>query len=351
MSKYANNVVQQAINWLGLKESDGSYKAILNIYNSQNPLPRGYKMTVNDPWCATFVSAVSLYLGYTDIIPTECSCTRMIEKLKKINSWVEDDAYVPAPGDLIFYDWEAPATGDAKSDVDHVGIVEKVEGSVITVIEGNYSNSVKRRKINVNHRYIRGYGVPKYESAPSVGPKTLRKGDEGEEVRELQRTLISLGYSVGDSGADGDFGANTEKAVKSFQGDRGLGKDGVVGAQTYAALEKAVVELEKKKSYSLEQFVRDVQGCLGVGVDGIAGPITFGATITVSRWKNKKHPVVKYIQKRLYALGYTEVGEADGEAGAKFDKAVKAFQKDKGCVVDGEATAKRETWKYLLGMA
>lgn len=350
MSKYANNVVQQAISWLGLKESNGSYKVILDIYNSQKPLPRGYKMTVRDPWCATFVSAVAIQLGYTDIIPTECSCSKMIEKLKKIDSWEENDAHVPAPGDLIFYDWEAPATGDAKSDVDHVGIVEKVTNKTIIVIEGNYSNSVKRREIPVNHRYIRGYGLPKYDTAVSVGPKVLRKGDEGEEVRELQSNLIKLKYSVGADGADGDFGSNTEKAVKKFQGEHGLTKDGVVGPHTYAALDKALAELNKLLAYSEEDFIRDVQRCLGVGIDGFAGPITFGATITVSRWKNRKHPVVKYIQKRLYTMGYTEVGEADSVAGSKFDKAVKRLQKSKGLTVDGEITAKNATWKYLLGM-
>lgn len=103
--------------------------------------------------------------------------------------------------------------------------------------------------------------------------------------------------------------------------------------------------------YSLEQFVRDVQRVTGSAVDGIAGPETIGNTPTISRWKNDTHAVVKYVQKRLAALGYTQVGEADGEAGPKFDAAMKAFQKDNGCVVDGEATARNKTWKKLLGMA
>lgn len=106
-----------------------------------------------------------------------------------------------------------------------------------------------------------------------------------------------------------------------------------------------------EESYSLEQFIKDVQWATDSQVDGIAGPETIGNTVTVSAKANRTHPVVAFVQKRLYALGYTEVGEADGVAGAKFTSAVKHFQKDNGCVADGEITAKNKTWRTLLGMA
>ena len=102
--------------------------------------------------------------------------------------------------------------------------------------------------------------------------------------------------------------------------------------------------------YSLEQFIRDVQGATGSEVDGIAGSETIGNTVTVSAHKNRTHAVVKAVQKRLAALGYTEGGEADGIAGAKFTSAVAHFQQDNGCTVDGEVTARNKTWKKLLGM-
>lgn len=104
----------------------------------------------------------------------------------------------------------------------------------------------------------------------------------------------------------------------------------------------------KEESYTLEQFIRDVQKATGSVADGIAGKETLGNTPTVSRYINPAHPVVRYIQKRLFALGYTQVGQADGIAGAKFHAAVKAFQKDHGCTCDGELTAKHKTWKALL---
>ena len=163
MAKYASKVVEQAKAWLGLKESDGSHKQVIDIYNSQKPLPVGDKVKYTDAWCATFVSAIAVKLGYTDIIPCECGCQRMIELFKKQGIWVENDAHTPNPGDIIFYDWDDNGTGDNTGHSDHVGIVEKVASGKITVIEGNYSNSVKRRTIAVNGKYIRGYGVPKYD--------------------------------------------------------------------------------------------------------------------------------------------------------------------------------------------
>ena len=71
--------------------------------------------------------------------------------------------------------------------------------------------------------------------------KTLRKGDSGEDVRDLQETLTELGYGCGD--IDGKFGTKTKNAVVAFQTDAGLDPDGVVGRKTWAALDKAEAQL------------------------------------------------------------------------------------------------------------
>lgn len=107
---------------------------------------------------------------------------------------------------------------------------------------------------------------------------------------------------------------------------------------------------ETSDVYTLDKFIRDVQAAIGAEVDGIAGPETIGKTVTVSAHVNREHPVVEPIQKRLYALGYTMVGEADGVAGVKFEAAVQAFQGNNHCWVDGEITAGNKTWRKLLGM-
>ena len=108
-------------------------------------------------------------------------------------------------------------------------------------------------------------------------------------------------------------------------------------------------EPEKTEGYSLRDFVRDVQSAIGAKVDGIAGTETLSKTVTVSAGINRRHKVVKPIQKRLNEIGFN-CGTVDGIAGSKFTTAVKAFQKANGCVSDGEITAKKNTWKKLLGM-
>ena len=199
MAKYASKVVTQAKAWLGKKESDGSFKVIIDTYNSQKPLPVGYKVKYTDEWCATFVSAVAVKLGYTDIIPTECSCERMIALFEKKGCWIENEDRTPSAGDIIFYDWNDDGIGDNKGYCDHVGIVEKVSGGQIHVIEGNKGQAVARRYLKINGKFIRGYGVPKYDKEATI-KKTVDaiakeviagKWDSGEERK---KKLTAAGY-------------------------------------------------------------------------------------------------------------------------------------------------------------
>lgn len=246
MSKYASKVVNQARAWLGCKESDGSHKEIIDIYNAHTPLARGYKVKYTDAWCATFVSAVAIACGCTDIIPTECGCGEMVELFQKLGCWVEADDYAAEPGAIIFYNWQDTGTGDNTGWPDHVGIVESVSGTTITVIEGNYSNSVKRRYITVNGKNIRGYGVPKYDKEPaeakpeakmvSVLLPQLYKGCEGNSVKSLQQLLIAKGYFCGNAGDDGIFGKDTCQAVAQLQKDNRLEANGIADKATWPVL-------------------------------------------------------------------------------------------------------------------
>ena len=102
--------------------------------------------------------------------------------------------------------------------------------------------------------------------------------------------------------------------------------------------------------YTLTQFIKDVQTAIGAKVDGIAGNETLSKTITVSSTQNRRHAVVKPIQRYLNSKGFN-CGSADGIAGTKFDEAVKTYQKANGCISDGVITAKANTWKKLLGLA
>lgn len=160
-----NKVVKLARSWIGLNEANGSYKKIIDIYNSYpGPLPRGIKMQYDWSWCACTWSALAIYLGYTAIMPIEISCGYLIEAAKKKGIWVEDDKYIPKPGDAILYDWQASGNGNNTGWPDHVGVVEciNVDGTM-SVIEGNYHDSVDRRIIDPKiYKYIRGYITPRY---------------------------------------------------------------------------------------------------------------------------------------------------------------------------------------------
>lgn len=171
--------VNQMRHYLGASGNNALHKEIVDTYNSYLPHPRGFALTMNSAWCAATVSAASIALQYTDITPIECSCTRIIEQAKKMGIWVEDDAYVPSPGDWVVYDWEDNGKGDCVGTPNHIGCVEVVNTEKMRVIEGNYNDVCQTRILAINGRYIRGFVCPKYDS--SVSPEkiyyTVKPGD------------------------------------------------------------------------------------------------------------------------------------------------------------------------------
>lgn len=74
------------------------------------------------------------------------------------------------------------------------------------------------------------------EEGYTMNMRTLRKGCKGEDVRALQILLIGRGYSCGPDGADGIFGADTEKAVRAYQKAEKLTVDGIAGPETMGSL-------------------------------------------------------------------------------------------------------------------
>lgn len=221
-----NKVVDVMRGWLGYSEANGKFKAIIDLYNAQRPLPRGYAVQYDDEWCATTVTAAGMAAGLHDIIFGECSCTKMIELFKAKGRWQENDAYRPEPGDIIMYYWKDGsnyATTDCTAAPSHVGIVEKVAGNAITVIEGNKGEAVARRTVAVNGRYIRGYCLPDYASkaeedddmdqekfnqmfreAMTAYRKELQDNDCGEWSKDAREWAVAVGLMAGNgTTADG----------------------------------------------------------------------------------------------------------------------------------------------------
>lgn len=205
VSEVRKKFAARAAAYVGVKEGTAAHHAIIDAYNNHKPLAQGYKVTYSDAWCATFGSKIAIEAGYTDIIPTECSCDRQIKLWKQMGRWCENDAKVPEPGDYIYYDWDDNGAGDCTGSADHVGVVENCNGNTITVIEGNKSNAVGRRTLEVNGRYIRGYGVPDFskkatsEPAKPAAPAQPAQGTAGEQVYTVQRgdTLSGIAAKYG----------------------------------------------------------------------------------------------------------------------------------------------------------
>ena len=140
---------------IGTKEHTPEHKTILDIYNEYKGVKNIYKMKDNDPWCAAFVSAVFIAAGLDKAIPIDCSCFYMQNRAIANGLMRNKAVYVPRAGDVIFYKWQD------KKVVSHVGIVESVEGSRLSVIEGNFKDRVDRREIRLSYPYIDSYMTPK----------------------------------------------------------------------------------------------------------------------------------------------------------------------------------------------
>ena len=144
----------------------------------------------------------------------------------------------------------------------------------------------------------------------TTNPNTLKYGDSGSRVTELQTALVKLGYDT--NGVDGRFGAGTQRAVISFQKDNGLEADGLAGTKT------------------LELLYAKANGS-GSSSGSSSGTST-GLTRTLRRGYTGDDVIA--VQERLKELGYY-TGSIDGVYGSGSIAAATAFQKNNGLKVDG----------------
>lgn len=108
-------------------------------------------------WCACFVSWCANECSYieTGVIPKFAGCSNGVQWFRERGQWA-DNSIEPAPGMIIFFDWE----GDGEPD--HVGIVEKNENGIVYTIEGNSGDTCRQRQYFVGSSLIYGYGIPAY---------------------------------------------------------------------------------------------------------------------------------------------------------------------------------------------
>lgn len=116
-----------------------------------------YGFSSREEWCACFVSWCADQCGYIEagVIPKFSLCSAGMEWFESRGQFMEG-SYVPAAGDIVFFDWENDVS------VDHVGIVESVVDGNIYTVEGNSGDKVARRSYPIGYGQIVGYGVPAY---------------------------------------------------------------------------------------------------------------------------------------------------------------------------------------------
>lgn len=136
----------KAREYIGIKELSKQHKKIVDTYNTIKPLPHEYKVSYYNSWCAVFVSFIELKCKVKNAV-YDCNCVSMLLTAKKKGLFKKE----PKKNYIIFYSWNCNGVAE------HVGIVEKVDGDIITTIEGNYSDVVKRRRINKTSKFIIGY--------------------------------------------------------------------------------------------------------------------------------------------------------------------------------------------------
>ncbi|MGV8984165.1 C40 family peptidase [Clostridium sp.] len=143
-----------------------------------------------------------------------------------------------------------------------------------------------------------------------MGQPNIKIGSTGKAVEYLQQSITKLGYNPGS--IDGMFGSTTETAVRSFQIAKGLVVEGIVGNNTWTAIES-----------SLQNTPTPTHLILRRGNTG---------------------DVVNYLQQSLTNLGY-KPGSIDGIFGSTTEAAVRSFQIAKGLIVDG--IVGNNTWTVI----
>ena len=116
-----------------------------------------YGFTSREEWCACFVSWCADQAGLiqSGAVPKFSLCTDGKNWFQNQGKW-QGAGSMPSPGAIVFFDWEHDGT------CDHVGIVERCDGTTVYTIEGNSGDAVKERSYAISSNSIMGYGMVVY---------------------------------------------------------------------------------------------------------------------------------------------------------------------------------------------
>lgn len=240
-----HKVVSLAQQEVGYHEGENNW----NKYAAElDPLGITWGRKQNMMWCGEFI----LWLfykcfGVTTGLAMLCSgnptsipaCPNAAQYFKDAGRWHQ----APELGDIVFF--------YSQGIIGHTGIVVRVDNNTFFTVEGNCKDAVSACKYSILDKNVAGFGRPRWDLATGekkdepvkpakiTGLPLLKRGSKGEVVRAAQFLLNGRGASCGVWGADGDFGAATESAVKAYQrrNPEACGPDdGQIGDRTWASL-------------------------------------------------------------------------------------------------------------------
>lgn len=202
----------------------------------------------NQPWCDIFADIAYISCFGLDLASKltfqpkggfSALCSTSANYYKNNGAWFS----TPDIGDQVFF--------NLSGGINHTGIVIGVSGGMITTVEGNSSDAVRRNSYYLGNSYIAGFGRPNWSifsnsstpsvstgensvvnntsSSETVAPQkqsvcsvtlllpVIKYGDENMWVKLMQTALIARGFNCGWYGADGEYGQQTKIALYEFQ--------------------------------------------------------------------------------------------------------------------------------------
>jgi len=249
-----NEIVNLALSEVGYHEGSNNW----NKYAEGLDEWYGWHIQ-NQPYCDIFVDWLFIQcfgnlapqLTYQPKGGFSALCSASANYYKANGAWFS----TPAVGDQVFM--------NVSGGINHTGIVVGVSGGVVTTVEGNSSDAVRRNSYAVTNNYIAGYGRPNWsvvvnsgqDSQPTPTPApapapvptistcsvsvtlpVIKYGDASVYVKVMQTMLIGRGFNCGWWGADGEYGQQTKIALFQFQQKNGLETDNICGQATWTKL-------------------------------------------------------------------------------------------------------------------
>lgn len=235
-----DKMIAEAVKTLGMSDNNNTTRTPIHTwYNAKfgNPDPGKYAWD----WCNGAVTYWAHMSGNADAVVFGPNghyayTVAHAQAFQSRGRWTAGTSGIKA-GDIVFFDWDGSRNISA---IDHVGIVERVDGANIHTIEGNIENACKRKVRTASN--IAGYGRPSYASTgggsvPTPIGGTVKLSEARAKVAAPTRVIQNaLNQEFGGVVVDGQYGPQTEAAYKRWQQSLGWPGDGLPGEDSLSKL-------------------------------------------------------------------------------------------------------------------